>query len=218
MPIATAPPVSDSNCPARSRKNKAHPTNYLAARHYRRFAWAGSAQAELSPRTKQVLAAVTNEVRVTLYFDPEHPLFKMSQTLLKAYATANPRIVIETIDYTRDNSAALAAKRKYNLNDKNDRDLVIFDCQGRPKVIYQSELSDLDLNELMAGRAGETFAAISILTDCDQDVLQIKVTAEGHGAACHTGRRSCFYRKIVKGELEFIDNEKLFDPEFVYGK
>ena len=32
--------------------------------------------------------------------------------------------------------------------------------------------------------SGETFAAISILTDCDQDVLQIKVTAEGHGAAC----------------------------------
>ena len=66
--------------------------------------------------------------------------------------------------------------------------------------------------------SGETFAAISILTDCDQDVLQIKVSAEGHGAACHTGRKSCFYRKIVKGELEFIDNEKLFDPDFVYKK
>ena len=66
--------------------------------------------------------------------------------------------------------------------------------------------------------SGETFTAISILTDCDQDVLQIKVSAEGHGAACHTGRRSCFYRKIVEGELEFTDNEKLFDPGFVYGK
>jgi phosphoribosyl-AMP cyclohydrolase len=66
--------------------------------------------------------------------------------------------------------------------------------------------------------SGETFAAISVLTDCDQDVLQIKVTAEGLGAACHTGRKSCFYRKIVNGELEFIDNEKLFDPEFVYRK
>jgi phosphoribosyl-AMP cyclohydrolase len=64
--------------------------------------------------------------------------------------------------------------------------------------------------------SGETFVAISVLTDCDQDVLQIKVTPEGHGAACHTGRRSCFYRRIVKGELEFIDNEKLFDPDFIY--
>ena len=66
--------------------------------------------------------------------------------------------------------------------------------------------------------SGETFAAISVFTDCDQDVLQIKVTPEGHGAACHTGRKSCFYRKIVNGALEFIDNEKLFDPDFVYRK
>lgn len=64
--------------------------------------------------------------------------------------------------------------------------------------------------------SGETFAVISVLTDCDQDVLQIKVTPEGHGAACHTGRRSCFYRRIVRGELEFIDHERLIDPDFVY--
>jgi phosphoribosyl-AMP cyclohydrolase len=66
--------------------------------------------------------------------------------------------------------------------------------------------------------SGETFSVISILTDCDQDGLQIKVTAEGHGAACHTGRKSCFYRKVVDGKLEFTDNEKLFDPASVYDK
>ncbi len=66
--------------------------------------------------------------------------------------------------------------------------------------------------------SGETFSVISILTDCDQDVLQIKVTPDAHGAACHTGRKSCFYRKIVDGKLVFIDNEKLFDPDFVYKK
>jgi phosphoribosyl-AMP cyclohydrolase len=66
--------------------------------------------------------------------------------------------------------------------------------------------------------SGETFSVISILTDCDQDVLQIKVTPDAHGAACHTGRKSCFYRKLINGKLEFIDNEKLFDPAFVYGK
>ena len=66
--------------------------------------------------------------------------------------------------------------------------------------------------------SGETFSVISILTDCDQDVLQIKVTADGHGAACHTGRKSCFYRELVNSKLEFIDNEKLFDPDFIYKK
>ncbi len=66
--------------------------------------------------------------------------------------------------------------------------------------------------------SGETFTVVSILTDCDQDVLQIKVTPDGHGAACHTGRKSCFYRRLSDGKLDFVDNEKLFDPSLVYKK
>jgi phosphoribosyl-AMP cyclohydrolase len=53
--------------------------------------------------------------------------------------------------------------------------------------------------------SGETFAVVDMLTDCDQDVLQVRVKPEGQGLACHTGRRSCFYRRINSGELEFID-------------
>jgi phosphoribosyl-AMP cyclohydrolase len=53
--------------------------------------------------------------------------------------------------------------------------------------------------------SGETFAVVDILTDCDQDVLQIRVLPEGQGNACHTGRLSCFYRRIMNGRLEFID-------------
>jgi phosphoribosyl-AMP cyclohydrolase len=57
-------------------------------------------------------------------------------------------------------------------------------------------------------------------TDCDQDAVWIRV--EQVGAACHTGRKSCFYR-AVKGEdgkvsLSFVDAEKLFDPAAVYRK
>ena len=50
---------------------------------------------------------------------------------------------------------ALAAKKKYNLVEKNDRDMVIFDCQDRTKFVYQGELSDLDMNEMLAGKSGE---------------------------------------------------------------
>ena len=66
--------------------------------------------------------------------------------------------------------------------------------------------------------SGEIFAVSSIMTDCDQDALQLKVTPEGLGAACHTGRKSCFYRKIIDGGLAFTDTEKLFDPAVVYKK
>jgi hypothetical protein len=129
--------------------------NYLAARHYSRFDWSGTGHTELSPLTRQVLASVTNELRVVLYFGRDEPMFRMSSSLLKAYASVNPRIIVQTIDYIRDTSDALAAKKKYGLVEKNDRDMVIFDCQDRTKFVYQGELSDLDMNELLAGKGGE---------------------------------------------------------------
>lgn len=52
-----------------------------------------------------------------------------------------------------------------------------------------------------------------IYVDCDMDALLIKV--EQIGGACHTGYRSCFYRKVVDGELKITD-EKIFDPGEVY--
>jgi phosphoribosyl-AMP cyclohydrolase len=66
--------------------------------------------------------------------------------------------------------------------------------------------------------SGETFSVVSVLTDCDQDVLQVNVSSNGLGAACHTGRKSCFYRRIVDGKLEVIDGKTLFDPGVVYNK
>jgi phosphoribosyl-AMP cyclohydrolase len=57
-------------------------------------------------------------------------------------------------------------------------------------------------------------------TDCDQDAVWIRV--EQVGAACHTGRRSCFYRKVeadgAGAKLVFVDAERLFDPGAVYRK
>ena len=64
--------------------------------------------------------------------------------------------------------------------------------------------------------SGETLKVSEILTDCDQDVLLVKVIPQGKGAACHTGRRSCFYRRVEKGGLVFIDEARLFDPKDVY--
>lgn len=65
--------------------------------------------------------------------------------------------------------------------------------------------------------SGETLKVTEILTDCDQDVLQVKAEPQGKGAACHTGRRSCFYRRVESdGSLTFIDQNRVFDPKDVY--
>ena len=61
---------------------------------------------------------------------------------------------------------------------------------------------------------------VEMRIDCDQDAVWIKVEQEGPGA-CHTGRRSCFYRAVPVGpgadaRLDFRDGEKVFDPAAVY--
>ena len=53
-----------------------------------------------------------------------------------------------------------------------------------------------------------------ILVDCDADTLLLKVSQVG-GAACHTGYRSCFYRK-VSNEVTEVIGELVFKPEDVY--
>jgi len=70
--------------------------------------------------------------------------------------------------------------------------------------------------------SGHTQRVVELRVDCDQDALWLKVEQVGEGA-CHTGRRSCFYRAVPLGEsgavrLEFRDGEKTFDPDAVYGK
>ena len=53
--------------------------------------------------------------------------------------------------------------------------------------------------------SGEIFEVVEMRVDCDQDVLLVKVKPQGKGNACHTGRRSCFYRKINGKALVFKD-------------
>jgi len=54
-----------------------------------------------------------------------------------------------------------------------------------------------------------------IYFDCDADCILVKVKQVG-GASCHTGYRSCFYRKIISKNKIKIVEKKIFDPEKVY--
>ncbi len=56
----------------------------------------------------------------------------------------------------------------------------------------------------------------SVHIDCDQDAILLRVEQVG-GAACHTGYRSCFYRR-VENQNFIIDDEPVFDPKEVYKK
>ena len=73
--------------------------------------------------------------------------------------------------------------------------------------------------------SGHTQKVRQMLIDCDQDAVVIKVEMGGTGAACHTGRRSCFYRAVPIGaapseatRLAFTGDTPRFDPAAIYGK
>ena len=59
--------------------------------------------------------------------------------------------------------------------------------------------------------SGQIQHIVEMRTDCDQDALLIGVRVEGDGGACHTGRKSCFYRQVVTAEphpvLRFVPND-----------
>lgn len=71
--------------------------------------------------------------------------------------------------------------------------------------------------------SGHVQTVAEMRVDCDQDAILLKVKVAGTGASCHTGRVSCFYRKVPLGQkagsaLEFIDADRAFDPAEVYSK
>jgi phosphoribosyl-AMP cyclohydrolase len=71
-------------------------------------------------------------------------------------------------------------------------------------------------------KSGHVQRVLAMHVDCDQDAVWLKVEQKGAGA-CHTGRRSCFYRKVVlgsspPGRLEFFNGDRVFDPKAVYGE
>lgn len=64
--------------------------------------------------------------------------------------------------------------------------------------------------------SGNTQRVVELRTDCDGDAVLIKVEQRG-GAACHTGKRSCFFRHRV-GDGWDDDGVQVFDPAKVYGR
>lgn len=65
------------------------------------------------------------------------------------------------------------------------------------------------------GESSKHFQIVkSIYFDCDNDVILVKVKQVGN-AACHTGYRSCFYKKLTNNSIKKT-GKKVFEPKEVY--
>jgi len=76
--------------------------------------------------------------------------------------------------------------------------------RGQGRVMMKGETS------------GRSQLVKEVWVDCDGDALVMKIEQIG-GAACHTGYRACFHRKLEEGKLVVV-GEPLFDPREVYGQ
>jgi len=109
--------------------------NYLSQDYFLRFHLSTRTKIELSPRTVSLLNSITNQVKVTLYYDTQddESLYSTVESLLSEYQLVNPRITVQTVDYVRNPGQAQKTKAHYNLS--TDRNLVIFDCKGKWKAV-----------------------------------------------------------------------------------
>jgi ABC-type uncharacterized transport system involved in gliding motility auxiliary subunit len=115
--------------------------NYLSRDYCWRFHVSTHTRIELSPRTVGLLKSLTNRVTVTLYYEKDNALYSTVTDLLNEYRLVNPRISVLSVDYTRDLGAAQKVKAQYSLSSVTDKNLVIFDCEGKVKVMDGNALA-----------------------------------------------------------------------------
>jgi phosphoribosyl-AMP cyclohydrolase len=108
-------------------------------------------------------------------------------------------------------------------DDKTGQVLVLFwmNREALEKTIATGKVHTYSRSRGRLALKGETsghFQLVkSVRTDCDEDVVLIRV--EQIGAACHEGYYSCFYREYQAGNADWkIDGTRVFDPEKVYHK
>lgn len=179
--------------------------NYLAAHHAPRFYWGASRDYQLSPLTRTALQTLTNQVRITVFFDRDHAVYPSVRALLREYRAASPNLLIEYIDYTLHPTAAQEFRRRTPVTIRNeDPDLVLFEFGGRAKAVPARDLREYDTGAILRGKEappiafnGEQLFTSAINAVCEGRPRKV-FFLQGHGEhdlrgdAPQTG-----YRKLV---------------------
>lgn len=121
--------------------------NYLAAHWYVRVPLSGAARQPLSTLTTGLLRSLTNDVRVILYYDLQDPFFTTIRVLLREYQNVNPRVQVTVVDNLWETGEAQRIKSAYaaHLIGLTNKNLVIFDCEGRVKIVPGNVLVEYTL-------------------------------------------------------------------------
>jgi len=112
-------------------------------------------------------------------------------------------VPVITQDFVTSEILMMAWMNKEALSLSIKTQKAVYFSRSRQKLWFKGEES------------GHTQQIIEIYTDCDQDVIMLKVKQKG-GIACHTGRANCFFNKLENNEWVSIA-EAIKDPKEIYG-
>ena len=125
-----------------------------------------------------------------------------SSSFLDAVAFDDDGLVPAIVqDATTDQVLMMAYMTEETLRETLDRGRMVYWSRSRQEKWVKGQTS------------GHAQAVEEVRVDCDGDTLLFKVRQEG--GACHTGYRSCFYRR-AEDETLVTDGEKVFEPGEVY--
>jgi LPXTG-motif cell wall-anchored protein len=109
--------------------------NYLSHGYFARHHLSTRTDVQLSPRTLALVRSLTNQVRIILYYDKEDRLYSTIADLLKEYQRNNTHLLVQTVDYVRDTGLADKIKADYKQYLGGDKDVVLFECEGRVRKV-----------------------------------------------------------------------------------
>lgn len=106
-------------------------------------------------------------------------------------------------DYNSGEVLMLAWMNRESLKLSIEKKQAVYYSRSRKKLWFKGE------------KSGHTQLIKDIYTDCDCDVILLKVEQTG-GIACHTGRQSCFFQKIADNTWRNVA-DVIKDPDEIYG-
>jgi phosphoribosyl-AMP cyclohydrolase len=153
----------------------------------------------MSPDLPDRLERVSLGARTSIgHFVSKDPVgiidFEKAGGLVTAIAQDDATGEILMVAYMNEESLRLTLERRE----------VVYWSRSRRKLWHKGEQS------------GNVQKLKGLYVDCDGDAVVLRVEQVG-GAACHTGKRNCFFRRVDGGEIEDV-GVQVFDPKEVYGK
>jgi hypothetical protein len=156
--------------------------NSLSVRHYSRIHWSRDRVAQLSEKSRRLLATVADDIRIVALLRPSIESRRAVDALLKEYAAGAPNVFVETVDPDRDLARTEQLVGRYRLDGS---ECVVFEIGGRHRAVPAADLLEYDLTDGDADNPRRSFRGEQLFTSAIHSLTQAARPAvhfvRGHG-------------------------------------